>query len=82
MGAGRPATDNFPPRSMSLKSSHLRPASASCAYGMHSSAVGIPIAHQMKQRGYEIRGLGKEIWQDIDAQEYVNQMRDEWDKRR
>ncbi len=40
------------------------------------------IAHQMKQRGYEIRGLGKEIWQDIDAQEYVNQMRDEWDKRR
>ena len=36
----------------------------------------------MKQRGYEIRGLGKEIWQDIDAQEYVNQMRDEWDKRR
>jgi hypothetical protein len=29
----------------------------------------------------ELRGLGKEIWQGIDVQEYVNQMRDEWDER-
>lgn len=29
----------------------------------------------------ELRGLGKEIWQGIDAQDYVNQMRDEWDNR-
>ena len=29
----------------------------------------------------ELRGLGKEIWQGMDAQEYVNQMRDEWDER-
>jgi hypothetical protein len=28
----------------------------------------------------ELRGLGKEIWSGIDAQEYVNQERDEWDK--
>lgn len=27
----------------------------------------------------ELRGLGKEIWEGIDAQEYINQMRDEWD---
>lgn len=27
----------------------------------------------------ELRGLGKEIWAGIDAQEYINQMRDEWD---
>ncbi len=27
----------------------------------------------------EFRGLGKEIWQGIDAQEYVNQERDAWD---
>ena len=27
----------------------------------------------------ELRGLGKEIWQGIDAQEYVNQERDSWD---
>lgn len=29
----------------------------------------------------ELRGLGKEIWTGIDAQAYVNQMRDEWDSR-
>lgn len=29
----------------------------------------------------ELRGLGKEIWQGIDAQEYVDQLRDEWDER-
>jgi DNA-binding HxlR family transcriptional regulator len=26
----------------------------------------------------ELKGLGKEIWQSIDAQEYVNQERDAW----
>jgi len=29
----------------------------------------------------ELRGLGKEIWQGIDAQEYVDQLRNEWDER-
>lgn len=29
----------------------------------------------------ELRGLGKEIWAGIDAQAYVNQLRDEWDNR-
>ncbi len=29
----------------------------------------------------ELGGLGAEIWQGIDAQEYVNQLRDEWDHR-
>jgi hypothetical protein len=27
----------------------------------------------------ELRGLGKEIWAGIDAQEYVNRERDSWD---
>lgn len=26
----------------------------------------------------ELRGLGKEVWEGIDAQEYVNQERDAW----
>jgi hypothetical protein len=26
----------------------------------------------------ELEGLGKEIWEGIDAQEYVNRLRDEW----
>ena len=29
----------------------------------------------------ELHGLGAEIWQGIDAQEYVNELRDEWDQR-
>lgn len=29
----------------------------------------------------DLQGLGKEIWQGIDAQEYVNQLRREWDDR-
>ena len=28
----------------------------------------------------ELEGLGKEIWQGIDAQEYVNQEQDLWSK--
>lgn len=28
----------------------------------------------------ELEGLGEEIWKGIDAQDYVNQLRDEWDK--
>lgn len=30
----------------------------------------------------ELRGLGKDIWQGIDAQEYVDQLRSEWDQPR
>jgi hypothetical protein len=30
----------------------------------------------------ELRGLGKEIWNNLDAQAYVNQERDEWDRHR
>ncbi len=29
----------------------------------------------------DLRGLGKEIWAGIDAQEYIDQQRDEWDAR-
>jgi hypothetical protein len=29
----------------------------------------------------ELAGLGEEIWRGIDAQEYVNQLRSEWDHR-
>ncbi len=34
-----------------------------------------------QRRLSELRGLGKEIWAGIDAQEYVDQIRNEWDKR-
>lgn len=29
----------------------------------------------------ELEGLGKEIWKGVDAQEYVNELRNEWDHR-
>ncbi len=29
----------------------------------------------------ELEDLGAEIWEGIDAQEYVNQLRDEWEHR-
>ena len=29
----------------------------------------------------ELRGLGKEIWEGIDAQEYANRLRSEWNER-
>ncbi len=28
---------------------------------------------------YDLKGLGKEIWKGIDAQEYVNKERDSWE---
>jgi hypothetical protein len=28
----------------------------------------------------ELHGLGAEMWQGIDAQQYVNELRDEWDR--
>lgn len=34
-----------------------------------------------QRRLSELCGLGKEIWEGIDPQDYVNQLRDEWDNR-
>jgi hypothetical protein len=31
-----------------------------------------------RRRITELRGLGKEIWQGLEAQEYVNSERDSW----
>ncbi len=35
-----------------------------------------------KRQLSELRGLGKEIWAGVDAQAYVNELRDEWDQAR
>lgn len=29
----------------------------------------------------DLEGVGAELWKEVDAQEYVNQIRDEWDDR-
>ncbi|BAZ48392.1 hypothetical protein NIES4103_10000 [Nostoc sp. NIES-4103] len=36
------------------------------------------IKSKPKRSIMELRGLGKEIWNGIDAQEYVNEERDSW----
>jgi ribosomal protein L7/L12 len=46
-------------------------------------SLDVPEAAPRQQRRLsELRGLGKEIWEGIDAQEYVNRLRSEWDERR
>jgi hypothetical protein len=38
-------------------------------------------ANEPEQSLLGLEGLGAEIWQGIDAQQYVNEQRDEWDRR-
>lgn len=33
-----------------------------------------------KRSLFELAGLGKEVWQDIDTDAYLNELRDEWDQ--
>lgn len=37
----------------------------------------LPKQHRLR----ELRGLGKEVWADIDAQHYIDTQRNEWDNR-
>lgn len=36
---------------------------------------------RLKHNIMELHGLGTAIWQEIDAQQYVNHLREEWDSR-
>jgi len=38
-------------------------------------------APKKKYRLSDLRGVGAEIWEGIDPQEYINQLRSEWDHR-
>ncbi|HEY5073143.1 MAG TPA: hypothetical protein VII34_00500 [Pyrinomonadaceae bacterium] len=38
-----------------------------------------PRPSKRQHRITELRGLGKDIWQDVDAQKYVDAERDSWD---
>ena len=42
------------------------------------SLVRHQVVAKPKRSILELRGLGKEVWNNIDAQEYVNQERDSW----
>jgi DNA-binding HxlR family transcriptional regulator len=43
-----------------------------------ASIVRLRVTSKPKRSIMELEGLGKEIWQGIDAQEYVDQERDSW----
>lgn len=38
-------------------------------------------SHQGERSLLELEGLGAELWEGVDAQEYVNELRREWDHR-
>lgn len=42
------------------------------------SIIILKIITENKKNFADIKGTGKEIWNDVDAQEYVNQERSEW----
>jgi len=37
--------------------------------------------HQGERSLLELEGLGAQLWQGVDAQEYVDELRSEWDHR-
>ncbi len=48
----------------------------------HDLATMATASEAPRQRSLlELEGLGAEIWEGIDAQEYVNELRQEWDHR-
>jgi hypothetical protein len=47
------------------------------AHGLAATVHDIPQSRSL----LELEGLGEEIWQGIDPQTYVNELRDEWDQR-
>jgi len=45
-------------------------------------AAGPPDEPEKNKRSLmELHGLGADIWEGVDAQEYVNELRKEWDHR-
>lgn len=47
------------------------------------SAVSmVGLTPQMRRQSIlELEGLGKEVWAGIDARQYIDELRDEWDAR-
>ncbi len=46
-----------------------------------SSDLAETEAEKPKRSLLELEGLGKEVWKGIDAQEYVDELRNEWEHR-
>lgn len=37
-------------------------------------------SHKPRHHITELKGLGKEVWQGVDAQKYINAERDSWER--
>lgn len=57
---------------------HLTPADQLRLLEELASLVRRRITTPARRSILELQGLGKEIWQDIDAQEYIDQERASW----
>jgi hypothetical protein len=58
----------------------LPPASRLQLLALIANDLAAPV-QEKNRRITDLAGLGKELWQGIDAQEYVEQLRREWDDR-
>ncbi len=49
---------------------------------MNSRFLSARLGEEKRRRRItELQGLGREIWEGVDAREYINELRDEWDPR-
>ena len=49
-------------------------------HDLANSETALPEEKNITQRSLlELEGLGAELWEGMDAQKYINQLRDEWD---
>ena len=42
---------------------------------------GAPTEHEARHSLAELYGIGQGVWEGVDAQEYVNRLRGEWEER-
>ena len=47
----------------------------------HDLAITTMVEQPHQRSLLELEGLGSDVWEGIDAQEYVNELRKEWDHR-
>ena len=48
-------------------------------YSLEQSAANAETAPRKRGRLSELKGLGKEIWEGIDVDQYIREERDSWD---
>lgn len=48
--------------------------------GTGSTSVIIAQVESTAANLLQLEGLGKELWHEIDAQEYINKLREEWER--